>query len=86
MNTFITHILRRKRNSLILSTLSENYGTCLSFFIENNFVYENDWTSHGNAREYALCPSLKKLLFEENSVFLSELAKIKNDNYFDTPF
>lgn len=74
------------KHSLILSTLSENYGTCLSYFIENGFVYENEWTSHGNAREYALCESLKKLLFEENDSFISELIKVKKDNYSDLPF
>lgn len=83
----VAHIKEwESKHSLILSTLSENYGTCLSYFIEIGFVYENEWTSHGNAREYALCESLKKLLFEENDSFISELKKVKKDNYSDLPF
>lgn len=46
------------------SILSENYTECLNFFIENNFVYESDWTSYGNAREYSLCKSISKLFFD----------------------
>lgn len=83
----IAHIKEwESKHSLVLSTLSANYGTCLSYFIENGFVYENEWTSHGNPREYALCESLKKLLFEENESFAAEISKVKKDNYSDLPF
>ena len=46
------------------SALSSNYENALQFLIINNLVYESDWTSYGNPREYALCPSLKELLFD----------------------
>lgn len=68
------------------STLSSNYGNCLSFFIYNNFVFESDWTSYGNAREYKLYSSLKNLLFEHSLILSDELQKIKNVHYIDLPF
>ncbi|MDD4773316.1 MAG: hypothetical protein PHZ09_06885 [Eubacteriales bacterium] len=41
------------RNSLD-SELSENYGSSLELFVQNNLVYESSWTSYGNPREYTL--------------------------------
>ena len=62
--------------------LSENYYDCLSFFIANKFVYESDWTSYGNAREYSLCKPIGKLFFDtdfkDNEVF--KLVKEKYTN------
>ena len=68
------------------STLSSNYGSCLNLFIHNRFVYESDWTSHGNAREYTLCCSLKDLLFNASEDFIDELEIIKTVHYFNLPF
>ena len=68
------------------STLSENYSKCLSMFIHNRFVYESDWTSYGNAREYTLCNSLKELLFNNSKDFLKELQINKNNHHYDLPF
>lgn len=68
------------------STLSSNYGKCLSLFIHNRFVYESDWTSHGNARSYTLCISLKELLFNDSLAFSEELENIKESYHYDLPF
>ena len=68
------------------STLSSNYGSCLNLFIHNRFVYESDWTSHGNAREHTLCCSLKDLLFNASEDFIDELEIIKTVHYFNLPF
>lgn len=68
------------------STLSSNYGSSLNLFVHNRFVYESDWTSHGNAREYTLCNSLKDLFFNATEDFLNELEIVKNAHYFDLPF
>lgn len=68
------------------STLSSNYGSCLNLFIHNRFVYESDWTSHGNAREYTLCGSLRDLLFNASEDLIDELEIIKTVHYFNLPF
>lgn len=73
------------KNSLD-STLSSNYGKCLSMFIHNKFVFESEWTSHGNARVYSLCRSLKELLFDNADDLLEELSRVKNNHYFPLPF
>ncbi|MCI8404732.1 MAG: toll/interleukin-1 receptor domain-containing protein [Clostridia bacterium] len=66
--------------------LSENYGTCLEFFIQHKFVYESSWTSYGNPREYSLCNSISKLFFSEDFPYRQALDDIKNQYYFDLPF
>lgn len=68
------------------STLSSSYGKCLSFFIQNNFVFESDWTSYGNPREYGLCTSLKELLFNHSDYFSDQLQSIKDLHHYDLPF
>lgn len=68
------------------STLSSNYGQCLSLFIHNRFVHESDWTSHGNARAHTLCTSLKELLFNDPSAIIEELIKVKESYHYDLPF
>lgn len=68
------------------SSLSSNYGKCLSLFIHNRFVYESDWTSHGNARAHSLCSSLKELLFNAPVTIIEELIKVKEAYHYDLPF
>ena len=75
-----------EEKNALYSTLSSNYGSCLSFFIDNKFVYESDWTKYGNAREYKLYVSLKELLFKHSQSFYDELEKAKNANRLDLPF
>lgn len=67
------------KNSLS-SLLSSNYGACLSFFIENKWVYPSDYTSYGNPREYKLHNSVKRLLINDTATFISKL-KIVKENY-----
>ncbi len=66
--------------------LSSNYGRCLEVFIQNNLVYESNWTSFGNPKEYTLCPSLQKFLFNCPIEFAEALEKIKNTHYLELPF
>ena len=68
------------------STLSDNYGSCLEFFIQNNFVFESSWTSYGNPREYSLCPSLKELLFNHAETYRLALEECKESHHFVFPF
>ena len=68
------------------STLSSSYGKCLSFFIQNNFVFESDWTSYGNPREYRLCASLKELLFNHSEAFAEQIHRNKDAHHYDLPF
>lgn len=68
------------------AVLSKDYGTCLSLFIHNRFVFESDWTSHGNAREYTLCVSLKELLIDESQILSEDIQAIKNKYRYELPF
>lgn len=70
----------------MMSTLSENYGSCLELFKQNDLVYESSWTSYGNPREYTLCPSLQDLLFNHSEPYYEKLEKWKKDYYSDLPF
>ncbi len=68
------------------SELSRNYVSCLELFVQNDFVYESDWTSYGNPRGYTLYPSLKNLLFNSPTKYIEEINKVKNEHYYDLPF
>jgi len=68
------------------STLSANYGSCLSIFIEYHLVYESSWTSYGNPRGYSLCASLKIYLFGQGFQYTDELMKAKQDHSIELPF
>lgn len=68
------------------SALSENYGSCLQFFIQNGLVYETDWTSYGNPREYSLRTSLQEFFFNCPKEYIEKLQKVKNAHYLDLPF
>lgn len=72
--------------NMLDSTLSENYGSCLQFLIQNDLVYESDWTSYGNPREYSLCTSLQKFLFNCSKEYINELQKVKDSHTFELPF
>ena len=73
------------KNSLD-SMLSNNYGKCLDVFIQNDLVYESNWTSCGNPKEYTLCPSLQEFLLTFPSEFVEALRKIKDAHYCEIPF
>lgn len=66
--------------------LSNNYGSGLEFFVQNNLVYASSWTSYGNPREYTLCPSLQDFLFNCPMEFIEQLKKVKNAHYCNLPF
>lgn len=68
------------------STLSNNYGSCLEFFVQNELVFESSWTSYGNPREYSLCPSLQDLLFNHAETYRPTLEKCKASHHFVFPF
>lgn len=73
------------KNSLS-SLLSDNYGACLSFFIENKWVYPSDYTSYGNPREYKLHNSVKRLLTDDSSTIISKLNIVKENYTEELPF
>lgn len=79
----IESIKRWEFKHILDSTLSDNYGSCLQFFIENDFVYESDWTSYGNPREYSLCNSLQNFLFNCPKEYGNELKRVE-DKYLLT--
>ncbi len=60
-------------------TLSSSYSHCLQILIRCNLVYESDWTSYGNAREYSLYPSLARLFFNCPREINEELKNVKEE-------
>lgn len=70
----------------LYDTLSANYGSCLSLFIQNRIVYESSWTSYGNPREYSLCKSLKNHLFTQGFRYADELMLVKQNYTIGLPF
>lgn len=63
------------------STLSSNYEKCLDFLIQNKLVYESDWTSYSNPREYTLYNSVKNFLFNFPKEYIDVLKKTKEAYY-----
>ena len=73
------------KNSII-NILSENYSSCLSYFIQKDFVYPSSWTEYGNVRGYTLNNSLVSLFLENYAQLLDELNRVKENYYLDLPF
>ena len=82
----IESIKQWEEKNTLDSVLSSNYGSCLEFFVQNSLVYASNWTSHGNAKEYSLCPSLQEFLFNCPIEVKDELKQIKDEHYYDLPF
>ena len=82
----IENIRQWESKNTLDSTLSNNYGSCLEFFIQNELVYASSWTSYGNPREYTLFPSLQELLFNCPHKIMEELQKVKDAYHLDLPF
>lgn len=82
----IEHIKQWEDKNTLDSVLSSNYGNGLEFLVQNNLVYGSSWTSHGNPREYTLCPSLQEFLFNCPVELTEELKKIKDTHFFCLPF
>lgn len=68
-----------KENNLIDKEFC-HYSELISFLKENSLVFESDWTSYGNPREFSLYNSLINLLFSSNFKYRDEIfnAKIRN--------
>lgn len=73
-------------NNCLDGSVASTYSARLNKFIENQFVYESDWTSHGNAREYTLCPSLKNLLLGADFPYSIELETLMEAHKDTLPF
>lgn len=63
-------------NSLPI-TIPNNYNEYLNILISNKLVFESDWTSYGNPREYTFYNSLQNFLFDKNFPYYSELQNLK---------
>ncbi|MDY0139005.1 MAG: toll/interleukin-1 receptor domain-containing protein [Candidatus Izemoplasmatales bacterium] len=62
------------------NTLSSNYSECLNYFIKKRFVYESDWTSYGNPKEYKLHQSLRMYLLSDKFSHFDLLEEVKSKN------
>lgn len=82
----IRSIEQWENENMLDSVLSSNYKIGLEFFVQNNLVYESDWTDYGNPREYTLCLSLQEFLFNCPVELTEELEKIKDAHCCDLPF
>ena len=67
------------KNIIFFGELSSKYDAALAFLIDYNLVYESDWTSCGNAKEYTLQSSLQKLLFECPQDIKAQLEFVKSE-------
>lgn len=67
------------------NALSSNYKSCLDFFIQNELLYENSWTTYGNPREYVLRPSLRELLFNCPREVMEKLQIVKDAHHLISP-
>ena len=82
----IKNIQQWESKQALDSTLSENYGSCLELFKQNDLVYESSWTSYGNPREYTLCTSLQNLLLNHFGEYVQELQQVIDKHHLDLPF
>lgn len=73
-------------NNYLDYLVSSTYSERLNLFIKNQFVYESDWTSHGNVREYTLCPSLKNLLLGTDFPYAIDLETVIKAHKSTLPF
>ena len=86
MDKQIENIKDWEAKNTLSPSLSENYGSCLQFMIQNHLVYETSWTSYGNPREYSLCHSLQDFLLNCPSEYIEELQGVKDNYHIDLPF
>lgn len=86
MDKQIDNIKDWEAKNTLSPSLSENYGSCLQFMIQNHLVYETSWTSYGNPREYSLCHSLQDFLLNCPSEYIEELQGVKDNYHIDLPF
>ena len=82
----IKSIQQWELNNCLDGSVASTYSAHLNQFIENQFVYESDWTDHGNAREYTLCLSLKNFLLGANFPYISELQAVMDAHKITPPF
>lgn len=82
----VEHIKVWESRNNLSDILSSYYGSCLSWFKEKQLVYESDWTSYGNPREYSLCPSLKNYLFSTEFPYMKELLNVMKTYEMELPF
>lgn len=82
----VESIKRWENKNVLDSAPSQNYESCLEFFIQNNLVYETSWTSYVNPREYSLCPSLQDFLLDCPNEIAGKLQKIRDAYYCELPF
>ncbi len=73
-------------NNCLDGSVASTYSAHLNQFVEYRFVYESDWTDHGNAREYTLCSSLKTLLLGADFPYVSELEAVMEAHKDTLPF
>lgn len=82
----IKDIKKWEQKNELDNTLSSNYSSCLSVFIENHLVFECSWTSYGNPREYSLCTSLLTYLHSSDFQNKDEIEKVKQNHIIEVPF
>lgn len=82
----VANIKQWENSNCLEPVLSNNYGSCLEFFKQNDLVYESSWTSCGNPREYTLCTSLRNLLFNGNTTYAVEADAAKSEYIYEFPF
>lgn len=59
--------------------VSANYQKCLNVFVNNNIIYESDWTIYGVPRKYTLNNSFLQHILSNDFPHRHELQKLKTE-------
>lgn len=60
----------------LTNLVSSNYESILGNMIDKSIVFESNWTSYGNPKEYTLYKSAREYLLMEEFEFAEELKKL----------
>ena len=82
----ITDIKEWQSNNILNDKLSNNYGSCLNKFVNNNLCYPSDYTSNGNPRAFTIHKSLVEYFENVDDFIKIELTNIKDKNTVELPF
>lgn len=73
----IPDIQKWEKENNLDDDLSKSYLSCLNYFVEKKFLYESDWTSYGNPREYTWYPSVTKWFLRAEATFVDAINCVK---------
>lgn len=76
----ISSIIAWENRNGVPNIVSNNYQKCLQVFVQNNLIYESDWSIHGTPRKYNLNQSFYDYILSNDFPHRHELAELKVKN------